>query len=124
MSYNHKMLIGIGLEDAAAWKGDGHGFKAMGEKVARWRWMSAKPGALYAFCSGNKVLYIGRTDETLSRHFARLGDPNSGPAEKRSFEAIRKLLSAGKNVRILVLAEEPPVFWGPFAVSLDRKSVV
>ena len=119
MSYNRKMLIGIGLEDTAAWKADGHGFKAVRDKDARWRWISAKPGTLHAFCSGDKVLYIGRTDETLSRHFARLGDPSSGPADKRIFEAIRKLLSAGKDVRILVLAEEPPVSWGPFAVSLS-----
>lgn len=118
MSYNRKMLIGIGLEDVATWKVAGHDLKAVGDKGARWRWISAKPGCLHAFCCGEKVLYIGRRDETLSRHFARLGNPSGGPTDKSIGEAIRKLLSAGKDVRILVLVDEPPLCWGPFAVSL------
>lgn len=114
MSHNRKTLIGIGLEDAASWTLEGGRLKAVGDKPARWRWLTARPGALFAFCSGDKVLYIGRSTTTLSKRFAALGD-----ATEASFhQAIRKLLVAGKDVRILVLADQPTLSWGPFAIDL------
>ena len=74
MAYNRKMLIGIGLEDAAFWKMAGRDLKTVGDKAARWRWLTARPGAHYALCSGDKVLHIGRSATTLSKRFAALGD--------------------------------------------------
>lgn len=67
MSHNRKTLIGIGLEDAASWTLDGGRLKAVGDKPARWRWLTARKGALYALSSGDKVLYIGRGATTLSK---------------------------------------------------------
>lgn len=114
MSHNRKTLIGIGLEDAASWRLTIGGLKTVGDKPARWRWLTARPGALYAFSSGDKVLYIGRGTATLSKSFAALGDA----AEASLHKAIRKLLVAGKDVRILVLADQPTLSWGPFAIDL------
>ena len=114
MAHNRKTLIGIGLEDAASWKLTTGGLKTVGDKAARWRWLTARPGALYAFCSGDKVLYIGRSTTTLSKRFGALGDAADAPLH----QAIRKLLVAGKEVRILVLANQPTISWGPFPIDL------
>jgi hypothetical protein len=114
MGFNRKTLIGIGLEDAASWKLTTGGLKTAGDKAARWRWLTARPGALYALCSGDKVLHIGRSATTLSKRFAALADSADAPL----YQAIRKLLVAGKEVRILVLAGQPTISWGPFAIDL------
>lgn len=112
MAYNRKTLIGIGLEDAASWKLTTGGLKTVGDKAARWRWLTARPGALYALCSGDKVLYVGRSTTTLSKRFAALGDA----ANTLLQQAIHKLLASSKEVRILVLADHPTISWGPFAI--------
>lgn len=114
MAHNRKTLNGIGLENAASWKLTTGGLKTVGDKAARWRWLTARLGALYAFCSGDKVLYIGRSTTTLSNRFGALG----GAADAPLHQAIRKLLVAGKEVRILVLAGQPTISWGPFAIDL------
>lgn len=113
MSHNRKILIGIGLEDAASWTLDGGRLKVVGDKPARWRWLTARPGALYAFSSRDKVLYIGRRATTLSKYLAELAT-----ATTTIPQAIRKLLSAGKEVRVLVLTDHPAISWGPFAIDL------
>lgn len=114
MANNRKSWIGIGLEDAASWKQAGGCLKTVGDKAAQWRWLTARAGALYAFCSGHKVLYIGRSTTTLSKRFATLGNA----ADASLHQSIRKLLVAGKEVRILVVADQPTVSWGPFAIDL------
>ena len=114
MAHNRKTLIGIGLEDAASWKLTIGGFKTVGDKAARWKWLTARPGALFAFCSGDKVLYIGRSTTTLSKRFAALGDA----ANTLLSQAIHKLLASSKEVRILVLADQPTISWGPFVIDL------
>ena len=114
MAHNRKTLTGIGLEDAASWTLDGDRLKAVGDKPARWRWLTARPGPLYAFCRGDKGLYIRRSAMTLSKRFAALADSADAPLH----QAIRKLLSAGKEVRILVLTDHPTISWGPFAIDL------
>jgi hypothetical protein len=114
VAYNSKTLIGIGLEDAASWKLAGDGLETVGCKAARWRWLTARPGALYALCSGDKVLHIGRSATTLSKRFAALGDA----ANASLHQAIRKILATGKEVRILVLTDHPTISWGPFAIDL------
>lgn len=84
MAHNRKTLIGIGLEDAASWKLTTSGLKTVGDKAARWRRLTARPDALYAFCSGDKVLYVGRSTTTLSKRFATLGNTTDAPFIKRS----------------------------------------
>jgi len=64
---------------------------------------------LYASCSGNKVLYIGRTAQTLSKRF--LGD-------HVCHQAIRKLLAQGKKVRILVMPRRSPLSWESFPIDV------
>lgn len=114
MAHNRKTLIGIGLEDAASWKQAGGCLKTVGDKAAQWRWLTARARALYAFCSGHKVLYIRRSTTTLSKRLATLGSTTDAPLP----QSIRKLLVAGKEVRILVLADQPTISWGPFAIDL------
>jgi hypothetical protein len=102
------------LEDAASWKIAGDGLKTRGDKAARWRWLTARPGVLNAFCSRDKVLYIGRSATTLSKRLVAVGDA----ADAFLHQAIRKLLLAGKEVRILILADQPNISCGPFTIDL------
>jgi hypothetical protein len=109
MTDDRKALITIGLEDAASWSEANGKLRTVGYKPARWRWLTAQPGVLHAFCSGNKVLFIGRTTQTLSKKF--LGDHVCG-------SAVRKLLVQGKVVRILVMPGRSPLSWESSPVDL------
>jgi len=113
-------LLAIGFEDAARWQTDGRKLKAVGYKSARWRWLTASHGALYAFCSGNNVLYIGRTPKVLSKRIADYSKPDSLRLLDRKLQAgIRKLLGRGKDVRILVLPiHASPIRWMSYTINL------
>lgn len=116
MTLDRKALIIIGLEDAASWKEADGKLRAVGDKAARWRWLTAQLGALYAFCSGNEVLYIGRTTQTLSKRFLRY--QTGAEAGQVRNKSIRKMLAQGKEVRILVMPGRSPLSWESFPVDL------
>ena len=118
MAYNSKTLTGIGLEDAASWKLADGSLKTVGDKRARWRWLTARRSILYVFCSGAKLLYVGRAIGTLSKRFAGLQPPVLGSPNETLHRAILRLLKSGKEVRIQVLADVPSLYWGGFAIDL------
>lgn len=118
MAATSNTLLSLGMEEAAITEiVDGH-LRINGAKGARWRWLTARRGALYAFCSEVKVLYLGREPATLSKRLARLVDAEAGSLDAMMNSSIHKLLRSGKKVRILVLAEPPSLTWGGFAVDL------
>lgn len=112
-------LLAIGLEDAARWQIDGKKLKTVGDKKARWRQLCAVPNTLYAFCSGDEVLYIGKTTQTLTKRFVGYCDPGNGRATNyKCHKGIRELLSRGKQVRILVLPSDPSLKWNGIEINL------
>lgn len=112
-------LLLIGMEDAAQWEVDGESLKHVGDKPAGWRQQTAISNALYAFACCGKVLYIGKTTKTLSKRLAGYCDPGKSQAtNKKCHQGIRKLLSHGKEVRILVLPYTIPLKWGDYQINL------
>lgn len=112
-------LLVIGFEDAAQWVVDGERLKHVGERAAGWRQQSAIPHSLYAFVSGEKVLYIGKTTRTLNKRFTGYCDPGKGQAtNKKCHLGIRKLIKQGKTIRILVLPQTIPLKWGDYPINL------
>ena len=113
-----KTLLSLGMEEGAITKVVDGDLRIHGAKSARWRWLTARRGVLYAFCSEAKVLYVSREPATLSKSLARLVDAALDAKAADLNGAIRKLLKAGKEVRILVWADLQPLTWGGLAVDL------
>lgn len=112
-------LLAIGFEDAAQWVVDGERLKHVGERPASWRQQTAIPNSLYAFVSGQNVLYIGKTTRTLNKRFAGYCDPGKGQATNKKCQlGIRKLIKQGKTVRIHVLPQTIPLKWGDYPINL------
>lgn len=113
-----KTLLFIGMEDCAAWGEVSGDLRIDTTKSARWRWLTARRGVLYAFCSGEKTLFIGKTIGTLSKRLADIKAARGSTFTRKMHEAIRQLSSSGKEVRILVLANDVPLSWGGFSLDL------
>lgn len=112
-------LLALGMEDAARWQIDGLKLKAVGHKAARWRHLSAVPNALYAFCSDDDVLYIGKTTKTLSKRFVSFCSAGTrGATDSRCHREIRKLLGRGLDVHIIVLPPDPSHTWSGIRLNL------
>lgn len=112
-------LLAIGLEDAARWQIDGKKLKTVGDKKARWRNLCDVPNTLYAFNSGEEVLYIGKTTQTLKKRFVGYCDPGNGRATNyKCHKGIRELLSRGEEVRILVLPSDSSLKWNGIKTNL------
>lgn len=112
-------LLAIGLEDAARWQIDGKKLKTVGDKKARWRHLCGVPNTLYAFNSGEEVLYIGKTTQTLKKRFVGYCDPGNGRATNyKCHKGIRELLSRGEEVRILVLPSDSSLKWNGIKTNL------
>jgi hypothetical protein len=112
-------LLAIGLEDAARWRTDGKKLKHVGDNKANWQRLTSVPNCLYAFCSGDEVLYIGKTTKTLSKRFVGYCDPGNGRATNwKCHQKIRALLQEGKIVRIFVLPSHSHLSWGGFEINL------
>jgi len=118
MTATAKTLLCLGMEDGAAAKIVGNDLRIVGGKEARWRWLTARPGPLYAIHSEGKVLFIGRAFGTLSKRLASLQAPATGSHDEIIYRGIRKVLSIGKEVRIFVLPIEAPLSWCGFSVDL------
>jgi hypothetical protein len=124
---NSKTLCCIGMEDGAVVQITNRRLRIVPNKRARWRWLTARPGALYAFTCGWKVLFIGRANGTLSNRLAKLNFPSDESNDEKILNSIGKLLSSKKEVRILVLSNDAHLSWGGFAVDLGaglEKSLV
>jgi hypothetical protein len=112
-------LLLIGMEDAAQWEVDGERLKHVGDKPAGWRQLTAIPNALYAFACCGKVLYIGKTTETLSKRLSGYCNPGKRQATNwKCHQAIKKLVRQGKTVRIFVLPHTSPLQWGDYPINL------
>ena len=112
-------LFAAGLEDGAKWELDGRKIKATAYKKARWRYLSAIPNSLYAFCSNNDVLYIGKTTKTLSKRLAKYCSPdNWRRSDSKCHKGIRELLEHGEDVHILVMPPEQSLKWNGIEINL------
>lgn len=115
-----QILAEIGFEDAAQWKIDGVSrISDCGDDSEVWQELKEPKNALYAFCVGSEVLYIGKTSRSLEKRFVGYRDPGKTRATNwKCYKEIKKLLNANKTVRIMVLVDRTHFHWGQFRVSL------
>jgi hypothetical protein len=115
-----KILAEIGFEDVAQWEIENdHKIRDYGDDSEVWEELKEPKNALYAFCVGTEVLYIGKTSRSLEKRFVGYRDPGKTRATNwKCHKEIRKYLNDNKTVRIMVLADRTHFHWGQFRVSL------
>jgi hypothetical protein len=84
-----------------------------------WTELKKVERALYAFCHGAEVLYIGKTSRSIEKRFVGYRDPGSTQAtNKKCHREIRRLLVKDQTVRILVFPDAYKLQWDAFRISL------
>ncbi|RQQ52258.1 GIY-YIG nuclease family protein [Burkholderia stagnalis] len=107
-----KRLFEIGFAPVGCWRlRDGTLFLELTDKVDH-------ANVLYAFISGDDVLYVGKTTKTLRGRLASYLKPSeSQRTNTRNNGAIRGLLSAGQEVDILALPDLGLHRYGEFKIN-------
>jgi hypothetical protein len=115
-----QLLAEIGFEDVAQWSIESdRKIRDFGDDPEVWQELKQPKNALYAFCVGTEVLYIGKTSRSLEKRFVGYRDPgNTRATNRKCHNEIRKYLKANNTVRIMVLADRTHFHWGQFRVSL------
>lgn len=115
-----QVLLKIGFKNVARWVvADRWKLKDEGDDAEVWKALKEPKNALYAFCAGDEVLYIGKTARSLEKRFTGYRDPGNTQATNcKCHNAIRELIGAGKDVRILVLPDQTHLHWGEFRINL------
>jgi hypothetical protein len=113
-------LLDVGFKDLAQWKIESdQRLQDFGDNENAWAEVKNAGAALYAFCFQQTVLYIGKATNNLQQRFNGYRKPGNTRAtnQKCHFE-IRRLLEAGKIVRILVFLDTTNLYWGSFRINL------
>ena len=107
-----KRLFEIGFAPVGCWRlRDGSLHLELTDKVDH-------ANVLYAFISGDDVLYVGKTTKTLRGRLASYLKPSeSQRTNTRNNGAIRDLLSAGREVDILALPDVGLHRYGEFKIN-------
>ena len=115
-----QILAEIGFEDAAHWEVESHRrIRDVGDDHERWEQLKEPKNALYAFCVGGEVFYIGKTARSLEKRFVGYRDPgNTQATNKKCHKEIREHLKGGKTVRIMVMPDWTHLHWVGFRISL------
>jgi len=115
-----QVLAEIGFKDAAQWAiVDDRRIQDLGDDAEEWQNCKEAKNALYAFCVGAEVLYVGKTARTLENRFLGYRDPGKTQATNRKcHDEIRKYLKAKQTVRIMVFPDEMHLKWGDFRINL------
>jgi hypothetical protein len=115
-----QILAEVGFEDMAQWEiEDDRKIRDIGDDAELWEQFKEPSNALYAFCVGGEVLYIGKTARGLEKRFAGYRAPGSTQATNRKcHDEIRRYLDSGKTVRIMVMPDRTRLHWGQFRISL------
>lgn len=109
-------LLQIGFQVIGQWSTSGSILKYVIEKHYNLMLMDK---ALYAFCCGQEVMYIGKTSKTLKHRFIGYCNPGlSQRTNRHKHEKIRYLLECNKTVQILVFTESHCLEWGGFSINL------
>ena len=115
-----KDLEGIGFLNLAQWKIlNEKKLQDVGDDPEAWKGLIGSKRALYAFCLGEQVLYIGKTARSVAKRFVGYRDPGkTQETNKKCHREIRKLLKQQKTVRILVFPDTSLLHWAAFKINL------
>jgi len=106
-------LLDIGFRAVGCWK------LKDGEPVCQLDSLVAAKNVLYAFISDGEVKYVGKTTQTLGKRMYFYQNP--GPRQSTNIKVkqqIKELLSAGRAVDILALADNGLIHYGNFHLNL------
>ena len=91
----------------------------VGDDRAEWEALIAVKFALYAFCHGDEILYIGKTARSIDKRFVGYRDPGKTQATNwKCHNGIRELLNRDETVRILVFPDNSCLQWDNFRINL------
>lgn len=113
-------LYALGFREAAKWRPHGEllGY-VFTQEQAELSAIFDVADALYAFCEGDRVLYIGKTARSLRRRMAGYCRPGSSQAtNRRCHDHIRSKLAAGREISILAFAPPGLLQYGGFEINL------
>lgn len=115
-----RILAEIGFEDAAQWMiVDERKIYDLGDDAEVWQGLKEPKNALYAFCVGSEVLYVGKTARSLENRFIGYRDPgNTQATNRKCHDEIRRRLNEGETVRIMVMPDQTRLHWGQFRINL------
>lgn len=114
-------LYKLGFQSVATWAqaGDWLAYQtpAEGKHVASA--LLSAGNALYAFCIGTEVLYIGKTSQTLKKRFKGYCKPGSTQSTNQKCHAlIKAALSLGQAVDIIAFAPPDDIQFRGFTINL------
>lgn len=114
-------LVALGFQRAAVWQPAGEWLEYLlaEEAVERMAAVLAVSNALYAFCSGDEVLYIGKTTQSLKKRLKGYCKPGSTQTTNRKCHAnIKAALAAGKRIDLFAFAPPEDLQFRGFAINL------
>jgi hypothetical protein len=115
-----KDLEGMGFLNLAQWQIlNEKKLQDVGDDTEAWKVLIGSERALYAFCLGEQVLYIGKTARSVAKRFVGYRDPGkTQTTNKRCHREIRRLREQQKTVRILVFPDTSQLQWSAFRINL------
>ena len=114
-------LVALGFERAAVWEVDGEWLDYRFETGAGERMdaVFSAGNALYAFASGDEILYIGKTTQTLKKRIQGYRKPGrSQRTNQKCHDRIRSLLAEGHEVELLAFAPPEDLQFRGFSINL------
>ena len=106
-------LTAIGFRSVGEWRRGPKGIEAHLHNCAD------ETEVLYAFVSGSRVLYVGKTTQALKQRI--YGYQNPGPTQKTNIRVnplIQELLAVGGKLEIYALPDTRQLCFGSFQVNL------
>ncbi len=119
-----KDLENIGFVHIANWSYKGNGNNMQYDKHrsisdADYNTIIRTSSALYAFCVGDDVMYIGRTARSIKKRFVGYCNPGNGQATNaRCNGEIREIIYNNKEVSIYVFTPVTHLEWAGFSIDL------
>jgi hypothetical protein len=118
---NSEVLLNLGFVDIGKWVPSGNfiAYQLDGENTsANDAFLDAK-NALYAFVSGDRVLYIGKTARSIRKRYVGYCRPAKSQAtNRRCHRNIKTAITNGEEIRILVFNSPPHFQFGDFEINL------
>lgn len=114
-------LYSIGFKIAARWviSGDYLSYDLRPSTASELKPLFGIDNALYSFCRGNEVLYIGKTARSLAKRFTGYCKPGQSQAtNKRCHMKIKECIAKGETVSILVFTPIDLLQYAGFKLNL------
>ena len=114
-------LVALGFRRIAAWETAGVllDYQIPVEETSKAQPLLAAGNALYAFCIGAEVAYIGKTSQSLRKRFKGYCKPGSTQSTNQKCHArIKAALAGGQDIDILAFAPPDDLQFRGFAINL------